>query len=84
MELRHIWCIEANVHNLAGGKRRWTSQVVLVAKNLPANLGNSGSIPELGRSLGVENGNPLQYGLENPMDRGAWWAVIHGATKSLT
>ena len=55
-----------------------------MAKNLPANLGNSGSIPELGRSLGVENGNPLQYGLENPMDRGAWWAVIHGATKSLT
>ena len=55
-----------------------------MAKNLPANLGNSGSIPELGRSLGVENGNPLLYGLENPMDRGAWWAVIHGATKSLT
>ena len=49
------------------------SQVALVAKNLPANIGdkrNSGLIPESGRSLGGRHGNPLQYScLENPMDR---------------
>ena len=52
--------------------------VALVVKNLPANAGDirdSGSIPESGRSLGEGNSNPLQYSfLENPMDRGPWWA----------
>ena len=43
------------------------------------------SIPELGRSPGEGNGNPLQYsGLENPMDGGAWWAIVHGVAKSWT
>ena len=43
------------------------------------------SIPGLGRFPGERNGNPLQYScLENPMDRGAWWAAVHGATKSRT
>jgi len=43
-----------------------------VAKNLPGNAGDAGSIPGLGRSPGEGNGNPLQYScLENPMDRGA-------------
>ena len=64
------------------------SQVALVVKNSPANAGvirGLGSIPGLGRSLGKENGNPLQYsGLENPMDRGAWWAAVCGVTKSWT
>jgi len=42
-----------------------------------------GSVSGLGRSLGGGNGNPLEYCcLENPMDRGAWWATIHGVTKS--
>ena len=42
-----------------------------------------GSMPGLGRSLGEENGYPLQYsGLENYMDRGAWWATVHGVAKS--
>ena len=42
-----------------------------------------GSIPGLGRCLGEGNGNTLQYScLENPMDRGAWWATTHGVTKS--
>ena len=42
-----------------------------------------GSIPGLGRSRGGGHGNPLQYSyLENPMDRGAWWAPVHGVTKS--
>ena len=40
-------------------------------------------IPGLGRSPGGEHGNPLQYScLENPMDRGAWWATVHGVAKS--
>ena len=62
---------------------RWTeaSQVALVVKSLPANAGDvrdAGSIPGLGRSPGEGHGNPLQYScLENPMDRGAWWAIIH-------
>ena len=42
-------------------------------------------IPGLGRSLGEGNGNPLQYScLENPMDGGAWWAIVHGVAKSRT
>ena len=42
-----------------------------------------GSIPGSGRSPGGEYGNPLQYScLENPMDREAWWATVHGVTKS--
>ena len=47
--------------------------------------GDLGSIPGSGRSPGEGNGNPLQYScLENPMDRGAWWATIHGVAKSQT
>ena len=57
------------------------SQVVLVVKNPPANVGDIkdlGSIPGLGRSPGGGHGNPLQYPcLENPTDRGAWWATVH-------
>ena len=49
------------------------------------NVGDLGSIPESGRSPGEGNGNPLQYScLENPMDRGAWWAPVHGVAKSQT
>jgi len=49
------------------------------------NEGDLGSIPELGRSLGEGNGNPLQYScLENPRDRGAWWATVQGISKSQT
>ena len=49
------------------------------------NVGDPGSIPGLGRSPGEGTGNPLQYScLENPMDRGAWWATVHGVTKSRT
>ena len=56
---------------------------VLMVKNLPANAGDTGSIPRLGRSPGQGNGNPLQHPcLENLMDRGAWWAAVHGVTKS--
>ena len=65
-----------------------TSQVVLVVKNPPANAGDArdaGSIPGLGRSSRVGNGNSLQYScLENPMDGGAWWAAVHGVAKCWT
>ena len=58
-----------------------------VVKNLPASAGgirDTGSIPGSGRSPGEGNGNPLQYScLENPMDRGAWWATVHRAAKSI-
>jgi len=50
-----------------------------VVKNLPANAGDAGSIPGLGKSPGEGNGNPLQYScLKNPMDRAAWWACPWG------
>ena len=53
-----------------------------VVKNLPANAGDMGLIPGLGRSPGEGNGNPLQYScVENPMDREAWQARIHGIAK---
>ena len=49
------------------------------------NAGDLGSIPGLGKSPGEGNGNPLQYScLENPTDRGAWWATAHGVAKSWT
>ena len=49
------------------------------------NVGDPGSFPRLGRSPGEGNDNPLQYSyLENPMDGGAWWAAVHGVTKSQT
>ena len=49
------------------------------------NEGDPGSIPGLGRSPREGNGNPLHYScLENPMDRGAWWATVHRVTKSRT
>ena len=64
------------------------SQLALVVKNLPASAGDTrdmGSIPELGRSPGIGNGNPLQYSCpENSMDRGAWQATVHGVTESQT
>ena len=46
---------------------------------------DAGSIPGLGRSLGGGHGNPLQYScLGNPMDRRAWWAMVHSVTKNWT
>ena len=54
-------------------------------KNSPANVGDMGSIPRSGRSLGEGNGKPLQYScLGNPMDKGAWQAAVHGVAKSWT
>ena len=59
--------------------------VLIVVKNLPANAGDirdMSSIPGSGRSSGGGHGKPLQYSyLENPMDRRAWWAAVHGMAK---
>ena len=56
--------------------------MALEVRNPPANAGDVGLIPGSGRSPGEGNDNPLQYScLGNPMDRGAWWAIVHGVTK---
>ena len=64
------------------------SQVVLVVKNPPANAGDirvADSIPESGRCPGEGTGYQLQYScMENPMDRGTWWSIVHRVAKSLT
>ena len=53
-----------------------------VVKSLPANAGDAGSIPGLGRSPGEGNGNPLQYScLGNPMEKGPWRATVHGVAR---
>ena len=88
---REAWC--AAVHGVAKNWTQlnwtelnwyslWASQVTLVVKNLSDDAGdkrNTSSVPGSARSPGVGNGNPLQYScLENPMDRGTWWATVHG------
>ena len=56
-----------------------------VVKNLPVNVGDTGSIPGSGRSPGKQNGKLLQYScLGNPMDRGTWWVTVRGVAKSET
>ena len=64
------------------------SQLSLMVKNPPANAGDIRDVrssPVLGRSPGGGHGNPLQYScLENPLDRGDWWARVHSITKSPT
>ena len=56
-----------------------------MVKNLPANAGDAGSIPQSGRCPGEGNGNPLHYScLGNPMNRGAWQATVYQLTKSHT
>ena len=53
------------------------------SKESTCNIGDQGSIPGPERSPGEGNGNPLQYScLENSMDRGAWWAIVHGVAKN--
>ena len=72
------------------GHAMWhrASQVVLEVKNPPANAGDKrdmGLSPGLGRSPDEENGNPILYFcLENPRDRGAWWAAVQRVAKSWT
>ena len=66
----------------------WASQVARVVENPPANAGDirdMGLIPESVSFPGEGNGNPIQYSsLENPMDRGTWWATVHRVAQSQT
>ena len=77
-----------NMEKLLLIKGDQVSQVAIAVRNPPAGAGDisdAGSIPGLGRSPAGGNGNPLQYScLENPMDREAWWATVHGVAKSRT
>ena len=84
---RTVWC--AAVPGVPKSQTRlgdWTATAVV--KNLPANAGATGdvgSIPGSGRSLEGGNGKPLQCSCPgNPMDRRAWWSIVHGVTKSWT
>ena len=81
---------EEIVHGVAKSRIRLSTKLVYickicggsVVKNLPANARDVTLIPGLGRYAGERSGNPLQYScLGNSMDRGAWWAVVHGVTK---
>ena len=64
--------------------RPWGFPGGSAVKNLPANAGDAGSSPGVGRSPGEGNGNPLLYScLGNPMDRGAQWAIVPGVAKEL-
>ena len=70
---------------LGNSRTSQASQVVIVVENPPVNAGDvrdMGSIPGLGRSSGGGHGNPLQSScLENPIDRGAWRATVHGVAR---
>ena len=84
-----LWVhVEGEFKKKKGSPPGLLSQLVLVVKNLSANVGDArdvGSIPGLRRSLEEGNGNPLQYScLENSMDRGAGQATVHGVVKSRT
>ena len=75
--------------NLLNSTVSSSSLVAQSVKDPPAiqetacSTGDPGLIPGSGRTPGEENGNPLQYScLENPMDRGAWWATVHGGSKT--
>ena len=69
-------------------EKEWAFQASLAVKSLAANAGDArdmGSIPGWGRSPGGGRGNPLQFScMENLMDRGAWWATVHGVIKCQT
>ena len=82
---REAW--RAAVHGVAKSRTRLShrTKMALVLKNPPTNAGDTGSIPGSGRSPGEGNGNPLQYSsLENPVDRGAWRATVHGVAERQT
>ena len=81
--VKHHLHLNSEKGELWHGLGHWKGFTVgSVVKNLPANPGDMGSFPGSGRSPGGRNGNPLQYScLGNPMDRGAWRAIIHGVTR---
>ena len=84
--VEYLWITKLTFVTIHGCKG--ASHVVLVVKNPSAGAGDvrvSGSIPGWRRSPGGGHGNPLQYFcMENPMDRGAWWATVHRVPKRWT
>ena len=86
MKVIHEWaCVSDRKYYQKFATLPWTSLLAQTVKCLAYNVGDLGSTPGVGRSSGEGNGNPLQYScLENPMDREAWWATVHGVTKSQT
>ena len=71
--------------HLAVSRHFWGFPSGSDGKEYACNAGDLGLIPGLGRSPGGGHGNPLQYScLENPTDRGPWWATVHGVTKTQT
>ena len=75
----YILCVCGKIYNIKGFPGG------SVVRNLPANAGDLGLIPRSIRSPGGENGNLLQYScLKKPMDRGTWWAVVHGVAENPT
>ena len=72
-------------HDLVSEQQLLLYGYLTVGKESACNAGDPGSLPGSGRSPGEGNGNPLQDScLENPMDRGALWATVHGVTKGQT
>ena len=88
MSNKHILVEFIMPHNIHNNTQNNTHQGFPGGSEVKAsacNAGDLGSIPGSGRSPGEGNGNPLQYScLEYPMDGGAWWATVHGVTKSQT
>ena len=87
----HVYRTHSMLHQLLNCRAGIQTQVCMSfsggsdSKESACNAGVSGLILGLGRSPGEGNGNPLQYFcLENPMDRGAWRATVHGVIKSQT
>ena len=81
LELRFLTIADDHFYFSESTTYNWLSWW-LSGKESACQAGDAGSIPGLGRSPGEENGNPLQCScLGSPMDRGAWWATVHGVTK---
>ena len=82
----YSWCVSDNLYSTyALSLCKWVSQVAQVVKNPSASAGDMSLIPGSGRSPGEGNGNALQCSCPgNPVDRGAWWATVHGVAKSRT
>ena len=84
----YVLCIKQIIYSMYKINNLQAFQMVLVVKSMSVNaedIRNMGLIPGLGRSLRGGHGNPLQYScLENPMDRGFWWATVHRVAKSRT
>ena len=77
-----LWALEICIVQLVMCSDKGASPVAQMVKEFACNAGDTGSIPGSGWSLGEGNGNPVQHAcLGNPMNRGVWWATIHGITR---